>query len=961
MNGATVMADVPPITPPASLLSSYNLSLSLNLTSILSMLPSSGSRLLARLRKGSFGTLLWDQVPASSTVEDAWTSTFAETAAAASSPTPRPTEMDDLSFFPGPWGFFTSWYMVGLLMMAVLLHRMQNIVLPSRIPARRSRHAYRFGPSFATPFHHRIIWTRFYSSLLPLDFSSTTTRLILHLPSTYYLGKMLLTWFCLVLQTSEIFPAFSEDVVARWAVLGWVNHFGMWCAQKEMSDICWQTFVAVCAAFLVEGFVRALAGLGTGFPIGGHDPNTSPFNLIGYAFLLHVYSSPVAHAYKPDDLPSRPDKHVIITITIPLLQLFIFHLLSVSKRLSTHRFFPTLLSSVLSLAHFHGTLLSHFFYRPSSLFNELKSSSMTTAILTSTTLASSSRSGTTLPRIATHLATATASAVTSIAIPHRLSPYAGMSLPTVKYPLLNYIPNILETFLLLIILLTVSFNALVQLLVLGRVERLFSGMAVSQGLHDDEQERGFIASLPLEEDWGVVLLRVGISSLEATGLRGWGNEVAPINMPWRKRGRGRRQVQTGSTPSESLPPHGAVRLGRAGVADVQYGYGPGVSVASGASARPAVQMHLERGDSSSTANPGLSRRKSTRNDLHTLNRGFFNEVRTVDLGNSEETDDGRDTHRPGGNHWRRTRRQGYWRYWAREMLNFLLALLGVLWGLVKLLIEKAKNLLTGSGAHHAQEKSRSRSRETEIDTIGKPVVGLNVDMTVESADEEERRRRKEKEVYERFLRGEEISDDDEDEDEDDDISSEGDEDESTFDEEEHAGREAEAIELFTDLLRNPGPPAGSSSSQSSEAGRRSSGEMVLAHLVHGDGNAGANSSPLTRRRWNALFNGGVGKKRSRRGSPGVWDEEADEDEVWEDTGVLENREQSDAGSGRGGQVQSTCVICTTEARDIICWPCRCLAMCDSCREALSSKSAPSKHRCPCCRQTVDGYSRIYIP
>ena len=30
---------------------------------------------------------------------------------------------------------------------------------------------------------------------------------------------------------------------------------------------------------------------------------------------------------------------------------------------------------------------------------------------------------------------------------------------------------------------------------------------------------------------------------------------------------------------------------------------------------------------------------------------------------------------------------------------------------------------------------------------------------------------------------------------------------------------------------------------------------------------------------------------------------------------------------------------------------RCLAMCNGCREALASKSAPAKHRCPCCRQS----------
>ena len=42
---------------------------------------------------------------------------------------------------------------------------------------------------------------------------------------------------------------------------------------------------------------------------------------VGYAFLLHAYSFPAAHARKStDESPSRPDKHAIITIAIPLLQ-----------------------------------------------------------------------------------------------------------------------------------------------------------------------------------------------------------------------------------------------------------------------------------------------------------------------------------------------------------------------------------------------------------------------------------------------------------------------------------------------------------------------------------------------------------------------------------------------------------------------------------------------------------------
>ncbi|GAA95218.1 uncharacterized protein L969DRAFT_85062 [Mixia osmundae IAM 14324] len=59
--------------------------------------------------------------------------------------------------------------------------------------------------------------------------------------------------------------------------------------------------------------------------------------------------------------------------------------------------------------------------------------------------------------------------------------------------------------------------------------------------------------------------------------------------------------------------------------------------------------------------------------------------------------------------------------------------------------------------------------------------------------------------------------------------------------------------------------------------------------------------------------------------------------------------------------QKLCVICVTEARSIVCWPCRCFALCDDCRENMAGRYKASEHLCPCCRTRVDGYSRIYMP
>jgi len=51
------------------------------------------------------------------------------------------------------------------------------------------------------------------------------------------------------------------------------------------------------------------------------------------------------------------------------------------------------------------------------------------------------------------------------------------------------------------------------------------------------------------------------------------------------------------------------------------------------------------------------------------------------------------------------------------------------------------------------------------------------------------------------------------------------------------------------------------------------------------------------------------------------------------------------------EARRTCVICMSEPRAIICWPCRCLSLCDECRGSLAARSATSKHHCPCCRQS----------
>lgn len=53
-----------------------------------------------------------------------------------------------------------------------------------------------------------------------------------------------------------------------------------------------------------------------------------------------------------------------------------------------------------------------------------------------------------------------------------------------------------------------------------------------------------------------------------------------------------------------------------------------------------------------------------------------------------------------------------------------------------------------------------------------------------------------------------------------------------------------------------------------------------------------------------------------------------------------------------------CVVCQTEPRGVLLRPCRCLALCNECREVLASRRYK---QCPCCRSDVQGYSKIFLP
>ncbi|KAK1232925.1 hypothetical protein PQX77_003938 [Marasmius sp. AFHP31] len=664
--------------------SSYNISI--NLSSIGSLF-SYPSRLLSRIR-GLDSDAGFSVTPIPVTAIDYSLPTPAPSPGYAPPPVPDVPRQAA----PGPWGFFTSSYMIGLILMMVLMHRIENVVVPTRVPI---------------PFHPRrrsgpTLLRRVCDAVLPFDMDRTTTRLALHLPTLYLMFKSLLLWTLLLLQATDLYPSIDNH---------YVTYMRVWSESQEMRDICWQTFCAICGAFCVEAFVKGLDGVSVG--IGAHmQANTSPFNLVGYAFLLYAYSSSYTHVIKPDDLPSRPDKHVLISITIPLLQLTIFHLLSVRKRWSGHRLLPTALSSILSLIHFHSTL---FVYA---------------------------------------LAENTSSSIPDGVQPPRklYSSPAGIG----HYPILNYIPNLFESVLLLLISLTIFLNTITQLLLTGKVTKPLLGLGLTSA--DGGPTEGWSWSPPWEEDFGVVLLRVGTASLEATGLRGWGNEVSGVvaSLP--------SDMIARSSTSEKVE-RGTMKMNRNGVDQVQHG--------------SVTTIKTSRGAGSS----GLRVSKRIK-----LIKGLRNEIRDVHLvGNGGGLGNGRRVFGVPGFF---TVNQGwYWgvRTLASTMWGVFVGFLGLIWDCLR--GRKVRDRLVG------QEVATEHEGENSL---------------CDSDDEESLAHERE---YEMFIRGEPFSDDEGDDGEWTDASEVGSDEEigsdDTSDSEDE--RDAEAVSLYSDLqTRGTSPEAVSS-------------------------------------------------------------------------------------------------------------------------------------------------------
>ncbi|KAI0771083.1 hypothetical protein BD413DRAFT_476477 [Trametes elegans] len=235
---------------------------------------------------------------------------------------------------PGTWGFLTSGYFVGLFIMAFVLNRIQNIVVPPRRTHGVRLHTNHFAMNFG---HQRLSWRQLvWARFFPVNFASTFSKLLFRVPSLYFLAKAVTLWTVLLLKTQRP-VAFAEG--------SWLEPLGAWTAAMKMEDVCWYTFMAACLALCIGTLTTGLEGINMN--------EASPFNLFAFAFHLYVCAASHPAPQKEGEDPSRPDIHVILTILLPLLQLTVMHCLEMKRHWSKHRLAVSSTIGIIALAHFH--------------------------------------------------------------------------------------------------------------------------------------------------------------------------------------------------------------------------------------------------------------------------------------------------------------------------------------------------------------------------------------------------------------------------------------------------------------------------------------------------------------------------------------------------------------------------------------------------------------------------------
>ncbi|ORY35703.1 hypothetical protein BCR39DRAFT_28811 [Naematelia encephala] len=244
----------------------------------------------------------------------------------------EPGEPRALAGGVGPLSFAGSGYGVMLVLMALLLNRIHHIVRRPRPPV----------PPLPHPPTTR--YYRFRAALAQILTSPQMPK-YLRLPGLICLIRAWALFTVLTLQVANLWPvappSFLGPTLGK--AVGW---FGQWAGSMEMEKACWQVFLSVCAGLVCSG-------LANGLDRGRRRDVGAGFNLFGYSFLLHLYSSPLTHHRPPPAANhGRPDVHALFQLWLSLTELTWLQAIELSQELRRNQLLPTAVCGIMGLTHF---------------------------------------------------------------------------------------------------------------------------------------------------------------------------------------------------------------------------------------------------------------------------------------------------------------------------------------------------------------------------------------------------------------------------------------------------------------------------------------------------------------------------------------------------------------------------------------------------------------------------------
>ncbi|WVF72869.1 hypothetical protein IAT40_007687 [Kwoniella sp. CBS 6097] len=239
----------------------------------------------------------------------------------------EPGESRALAGGVGPLSFVGSGYGVMLVLMAILLNRIHHIVRRPRPPPPPLPHPPRRG---LARLRHAI------SSTL----THPSTPQYLRLPGIFVLTRAWLLFTVLLLQVARVWPELNPSASG---IFGRIGH---WAGDMTMEKVCWQVFMGVCAGL-------ACGGLANGLDRTRRRDFGAGFNLFGYSFLLHLYSSPLTHHHPTGtSTQPRPDVHALFQLWLGLTELAWIQAIELSPTLRNNLLLPTGICGTLGLGHF---------------------------------------------------------------------------------------------------------------------------------------------------------------------------------------------------------------------------------------------------------------------------------------------------------------------------------------------------------------------------------------------------------------------------------------------------------------------------------------------------------------------------------------------------------------------------------------------------------------------------------